>query len=106
MKFRIYQIVNIHNPYIFMDYDYAKTHDFNIGDYHMVYDGEMNANLPIDTALELIYRHFNVNQPLDYGGRSLSVSDIVEIDRKFWYCNDSGWIILPITTVLNGGYTS
>ena len=106
MKFKIYQITDMRIPYIYMDYAYATKHNFTIDDYRMVYKGELNSTLPNDTALELIFRKFNVNHPMDYAGRSLSVSDIVELEGKFWYCDDSGWIELPIGTVLNGGFTS
>ena len=42
--------------------------------YDRVYDGKLDCN-----SLESIYQKFNVDHPADYKGRSLSVSDVVEI---------------------------
>ena len=106
MKFKIYQIKKHHCKYLFRDYAYAKSHNFAIGDYEKVYEGELNAIVPNDTALELIFMRFNTNHPLDYNARSLSVSDIVDLEGKYFYCDDASWTELPIPTVLNGGFTS
>lgn len=42
--------------------------------YDRVYDGTLDCN-----SLEAIYEKFNIDHPADYKGRSLSVSDVVEI---------------------------
>jgi len=39
-----------------------------------VYEGEINCS-----DLEEVYRMFNLNHPEGYHGRSLSVSDVVEV---------------------------
>ena len=50
------------------------TKDVNAAAYDRVYDGKMDC-----ISLENIYQKFNVDHPADYTGRSLSVSDVVEI---------------------------
>ena len=50
------------------------TNDVNAAAYDRVYDGKMDC-----ISLENIYQKFNVDHPADYKGRSLSVSDVVEI---------------------------
>lgn len=42
--------------------------------YDRVYDGKLDCN-----SLETIFEKFNIDHPADYKGRSLSVSDVVEI---------------------------
>lgn len=42
--------------------------------YDRVYDGKLDCN-----SLETIFEKFNIDHPADYNGRSLSVSDVVEI---------------------------
>ena len=42
--------------------------------YDRVYDGKLDCS-----SLEAIYEKFNIDYPADYKGRSLSVSDVVEI---------------------------
>ena len=50
------------------------TKEVNAAAYDRVYDGKMDC-----ISLENIYQKFNVDHPADYTGRSLSVSDVVEI---------------------------
>lgn len=50
------------------------TKDVNAAAYDRVYDGKVDC-----ISLENIYQEFNVDHPADYKGRSLSVSDVVEI---------------------------
>ncbi len=57
--------------------------------YKVVYDGEVEDDLDLDG----IYQRFNIGRkPEDYKGHSLSTSDIVYMDEKFWFCNDYGWV--------------
>lgn len=42
--------------------------------YDRVYDGKLDCN-----SIETIFEKFNIDHPADYNGRSLSVSDVVEI---------------------------
>ena len=50
------------------------TKEVNAAAYDRVYDSKMDC-----ISLENIYQKFNVDHPADYKGRSLSVSDVVEI---------------------------
>lgn len=50
------------------------TKEVNAAAYDRVYDGKMDC-----ISLENIYQKFNVDHPADFKGRSLSVSDVVEI---------------------------
>ena len=45
--------------------------------YDRVYDGKLDCQ-----SLEAIYEKFNIDHPQDYTGRSLSVSDVVEIKES------------------------
>lgn len=45
--------------------------------YDRVYDGKLDCN-----SLETIYEKFNIDHPADCKGRSLSVSDVVEISES------------------------
>ena len=42
--------------------------------------------------LEEIFTLLNVNHPEDYTGHSLSVSDIVVLNNKKYYCDSYGWV--------------
>ena len=37
------------------------------------------------------FHEFNINQPEDYKNHSMSVSDIVSIDGKEYFCDSFGW---------------
>ena len=49
-----------------------------LGDYVLVYDWETNTN----ENLERIYERLNINHPIDFHARSLSVSDLIYIRDK------------------------
>ncbi len=67
------------------------TKEVNAAAYDRVYDGKMDC-----ISLENIYQKFNVDHPADYKGRSLSVSDVVEIRESdtlnpgFYFVDISG----------------
>ena len=64
--------------------------------YDKVYEGEVGAN-----DLEDVYRIFNISKPEGYKGRSLSVSDVVEVVTAkkvkpgFYFCDSVGFKEVP-----------
>ena len=54
------------------------------------YDEVFSGDVPCD-SLEDVYYMFNMEHPAGYRGRSLSVSDVVEIDGVFYFCDSFGW---------------
>ncbi len=95
MKYKIKQITKEAKAkksidYWFMDYDWAEEHGFNIEDYIIVYEGETDET-DAHKALEGLFMNFNINRPADFKGHSLSVSDVVELDGKNYYCDSCGW---------------
>ena len=64
--------------------------------YDRVYDGKLDCN-----SLETIYEKFNIDHPADYKGRSLSVSDVVEIRESdtlnpgFYFVDSIGFKSIP-----------
>ena len=64
--------------------------------YDRVYDGKLDCN-----SLETIYEKFNIDHPADYKGRSLSVSDVVEIRESdtlnpgFYFVDIIGFKSIP-----------
>lgn len=91
-KVAIYQIkenASDKHDKIFKPYEWVKTKfgAVDMDDYCCVYCG----NRIVD-GLDDIFTEFNVNpKPMGYRGHSLSVSDIVEVDGKRWYCDIIGW---------------
>ena len=56
--------------------------------YEIVWEGEVDESETVDGTLEDIFRRFNIGaKPEDYKGHSLSVSDIVRLDDKYYYCD-------------------
>ena len=61
--------------------------------YEVVYEGELDyPEMP--NALEELFDIFNVRRPNDFKGRSMAVSDIVEVEGKNYYCDAIGWVEL------------
>lgn len=79
--------------YMFFTWNMAKER-FNFDDYTKIYDGVVKERSE-ESALEELFTMFNISHPIDYKGRSLSVSDIVELKvggrSKFYYCDFIGW---------------
>lgn len=93
MKYKIKQIKDAENcAYAFKHYEWAKN-VIDLNDYEVVYEGELDyPEMP--NALEELFEIFNNKRPKDFEGRSMSISDIVEIDGKNYYCDFVGWVEL------------
>lgn len=98
MDIKIYQI-NMDrdsNRVCFMSYDalprFQDTQDIDSSIYDLVFEGTVEAK-----HLEDVYHIFNTEHPEGYRGRSLSVSDVVEIpegadiEAGFYFCDSIGF---------------
>ena len=80
--------------YCFMGFDFAMKHNFSMTDYVSVWRGTVESKT-VNGALEELFRIFNIDRPEQYYGRSLSVSDVVLLDGKYYYCDSFGWSECP-----------
>ena len=64
----------------------------DMNDYEHVYHGQLER----DTFLNDLYEQFNINHPDDYRGRSMSISDIIAVDRnrrmRLYYVDRCGFV--------------
>lgn len=98
MQIKIYQIdmERDKNRVAFINFNslskFQDTDQINSSIYDCVFSGVVECK-----SLEEVYQMFNVNPPEEYKGRSLLVSDIVEvlesdvIDEGFYYCDNIGF---------------
>lgn len=84
----------INTPYCFRNFDFAMEHNWKLADYVTVYAGKVDGETVNDT-LEKLFYIFNEKRPEDYFGRSLSKSDVVRLDGKYYYCDWLGWSECP-----------
>ena len=90
MKYKIKQIKDVDNcEYSFKYYEQCKD-KIDLKDYKVVYEGELDCQ-EMQNALEELFEIFNNKRPKDFERRSMSISDIVEIDGKNYYCDFVGW---------------
>lgn len=94
-KFKIYQLP-IKHAAKFMGLDFVKECNCMplLSDYNLVYEGSVEPMMEWSdmSFLERLFRTFNIGRkPADYRGHSLSVSDVVEFDGKYFYCDSYGW---------------
>lgn len=111
MKYKVYQIPfpkdenNKKEINRFRRYAYAHLNwidEVNLDNYEMTYEGEISINLISDeNFLDQIFRQLNLNHPEDYKGHSLSVSDLLEVNGKFYYCDAYSWEEIDL---INGVY--
>lgn len=96
-EYNIYQIDDLENcDYVFRRYEIAKP-EFDFSDYKHVYTGVVQSTGNIFQVLDKIFRILNMEHPDDYTGRSLSVSDIVEINNRYFFCDSFGWVEIEIS---------
>ena len=93
MKYKIKQIKDVENcAYAFKHYEWAKN-VLDLNDYEVVYEGELDCS-EVPNALEELFKIFNIKIPEDFKGRSMAVSDLVEVEGKNYYCDGVGWVEL------------
>ena len=101
MRFAIYQ-APVEEKFVFMNYDFAQAAVEDFSDnwenhYEKVYESDYEDEEDISgevyhpEVLEALFEIFNLNHPDDYEARSLSVSDIVVLEGKVYYCDSFGW---------------
>ena len=98
MKIRIYQINSDRDEHrmMFLSHDrlerFQGSPEVDSKIYDKVYDKEVDCS-----NLEEVYTMLNINHPSDYRGRSLSVSDVVEVyesdaaPQGFYFCDSVGF---------------
>ena len=77
---------------------------YNKGEYHLVYSESIknycgNPGIEHKVLLEMLFMDFNREwKPRDYKGHSLSVGDIVVIDKFAYICDNFGWKEITFTS--------
>lgn len=81
----------------FMNMDYIRSHGGEIiGDeYNLIYSGVLSSQETLDS----LYQRFNINHPEGYTGHSLSVSDVILLNRdgqvQSYFVDSFGFSELP-----------
>lgn len=97
MKFKVLQLKREFRDYLFMNYEYAKSHGFSLSHYEEMYDDSFpyNENSAFDdiySLLDSIFVMFNMDRPEDFKGHSMSVSDLIQLeDGRIFYVDDLGF---------------
>ena len=78
----------------FMSHRWAQGHGgVRMEEYEHAYTGEAEWMGSEQATLEGIYMMMNNNRPADYTARSMSVSDVVELeDGSLWFCDIYGFV--------------
>lgn len=98
-RYAIYQIKDNSEDrgYRFMGLDFVTSHGMVVdaADYAFIYGGRLSG----EETLDSLYEKFNLNHPAGYQGHSLSVSDVVVMQRdgqtKAYYVDSFGFKELP-----------
>jgi len=64
---------------------------FTLNQYKMVHKDVLKFEGSDMAALEKLFCKYNIDHPAGYKGRSLSVSDVVKLNDKYYYCQPFGW---------------
>ena len=98
-RYAIYQIAGgtKGRDYRFMSMDFVTSHNMTVdaADYRYVYGGRLTEQETLDS----LYEKFNINHPEGYTGYSLSMSDVVVLQKngeaKAYYVDRLGFTDLP-----------
>ncbi len=94
MEYKIYQLGHNEEGYKFMFLPYRENRVAPRSLYEVVYAGTVEEIGDPLAVLESLFTKFNANHPDDFRGHSMSVSDIVELDGKCYYCDSIGFVEL------------
>lgn len=86
-NYKIYQLDKNHEEYLFRRYNDKCKKSW----YNEVYAGEIEPKVNTFATLEELFFIFNMKHPADFKGHSLSVSDVVLLDGKYYYCDSFGY---------------
>ena len=64
--------------------------------YNRVYIGQIKIADSAESALDKLFTIFNIDHPVDFTGRSLSVSDVVLLGGQYYYCCTRGWKVVQV----------
>lgn len=73
----------------------ATSVKINLDEYQEIWSGTIKSS-SIKQGLEDLFYIFNMQPPPGYASRSLSVSDVVEINGEYYYCQAVGWLKVEI----------
>lgn len=117
MKITIHQLKDIKNTSYAFYWWLEAEDEFDFNDYAPVYEYESISAEKDDNifkTLNGVFTTFNLNHPKDFRGHSLSISDIVQVGNRYFYCDDAGWVELdkenfkkfkkPVDFCVNLGY--
>ena len=90
MEYKILQLNKDHKDQLFIGYRH-NGENVRKSWYDEVYGGEIEDKENIFTTLERLFYIFNMEHPSDFRGHSLSVSDVVYLDGKYYYCDSFGY---------------
>jgi hypothetical protein len=108
--FSIYQLKQSEEtrPYRWMSVSDLKSAGLSVrrDNYEHIY----TAPLPVGTDLESIFAKFNMDRPPDFRGHSLSVSDIVSLDRggkqTAYYVDNTGFVNVTELMAMQGEHSA
>jgi len=92
---RIWQVRRGHprrRELLFVDWEFRRGREggaLRLADYEVVWEEPDPPGAP---DLEAVYERFNLRRPAGFQGHSLSVSDVVEVGGRFYYCDAVGFV--------------
>lgn len=98
-EYKIYQL-DAHDENVIKDHKMYeswemlnRTAGFNFHQYKLVWEDEVEyVDGAVEEAiLDFLFTTFNIAHPKNYHGRSMSTSDVVELDGTKYYCDSFGW---------------
>ena len=94
MVYKIFQLNHSEEAHNYRFLPYRENRVAQRSMYNVVYEGVIEDTGDVFGVLESLFAKFNINHPADFKGHSLSVSDIIELDGKYYYCDSISFVQL------------
>lgn len=80
---------------MFSDYEFLQENgldkEVKKENYRPIYSGEVEDYESDIDCLDELYMKFQGRKPEGYSGHSLSMSDVIVLDERAYYCDSHGW---------------
>lgn len=90
-RYYIYQLPPSESQYMTFVDEYTEV---SINDYCAVYTdvlSDLEVTQPALTILNYLFTKFNIDRPENFAAHSLSVGDIIKLDKDYYLCMSEGW---------------
>jgi hypothetical protein len=90
MEYKLYQVKSEKFSLYNTNLIFYNKQNLYFEDYNLIYTGKIKKD-NIYIILDRLFENFNINHPENFNGRSMSISDIIYINKKYYIVMPNGF---------------